>query len=276
LLKVDHLGEDVIKTMLPGIRDLAMTFANVDPIKTPIPVIPTQHYIMGGIPTNKYGQVLNIRKNGIESIVHGLYAIGECACVSVHGANRLGGNSLLDLVVFGRASGDHLVSQLNSGFDSHIVSDDNIAQAFSRFDLWNNRKGSESISVIRKEIQNIMQDDFGVFRTGKMMESGILKLKELRERLTKAQLNDKSNIFNTARVEALELDNLMLIAISSAISANARTESRGAHSREDYPDRDDKNWIKHSVVYIDDNLRYRAVNNTPETVEAFPPVPRTY
>ncbi len=276
LLKLDHLGADVIKTMLPGIRDLSMTFANVDPIDAPIPVVPTCHYMMGGIPTNKHGQVLNVTEDGTETEITGLYAIGECACVSVHGANRLGGNSLLDLVVFGRASGDHLISQLNEGFDEHVISSDNVDLAASRFLVWNTRNGSESIATIRTEMQQTMQDYFGVFRTGEVMEKGIEKLQTLRESLKQAKLTDRSNVFNTARVEALELDNLMGVALTAAIAANARTESRGAHAREDYPDRDDDNWIKHSLVYIDDNLRYRGVNMKPESVEAFPPIARTY
>ena len=276
LLKLDHLGDDIIKTRLPGIRELAMTFANVDPIKTPIPVVPTCHYMMGGIPTNKYGQVLTVNNQSEDQIVEGLYAVGECACVSVHGANRLGGNSLLDLVVFGRAAGQHVINVLNEESSMKSVSVDSVDEAASRFIAWNTRKGSETVADIRFALKRVMQDDFGVFRTGDSMSEGVNKLKKLRERLTQAQISDKSDVFNTARVEALELDNLMGVAIATAIAALNRTESRGAHSREDYPDRDDKKWIKHSIVFADDSISYRAVNMKPEVVAPFPPKTRTY
>lgn len=267
LLKIDHLGADIIKSRLPGIRELSMTFANVDPIKAPIPVVPTCHYMMGGIPTNKYGQVIN---------VEGLYAVGECACVSVHGSNRLGGNSLLDLVVFGRAAGIHLNECLDQGMENKIVNNDHIEAAMLRVERWDRSSGKESVAMIRSELKKAMQNDFSVFRTKKVMVEGLDKLKELRERLKQATLSDKSKVFNTARVEALELDNLMAVAIATAYSALTREESRGAHSREDFPMRDDKNWLKHLLYFPDDKMGTRPVNMMPETVPPFEPKERTY
>ncbi|STY28157.1 succinate dehydrogenase flavoprotein subunit [Legionella wadsworthii] len=277
-LKLDHLGADLIKKRLPGIRELAMKFAGVDPIVDPIPVVPTCHYSMGGIPTNMYGQVIT-KTQGQEHTVEGLYAVGECACVSVHGANRLGGNSLLDLVVFGRAAGLHveelwLANQLP---DMDYVSDDNIAQSLQRYHRWNTSTEGESLAVIQDEMQRVMQEDFGVFRTGEVMASGLKRLQALRERLAHAKLDDKSMVFNTERVSALELDNLMATAYATAHSAIVRTESRGAHSREDYPKRDDANWIKHTLYFEDgETIDFRPVNVSPKLVEPFEPKERVY
>jgi succinate dehydrogenase / fumarate reductase, flavoprotein subunit len=253
-----------------------MTFANVDPILEPIPVVPTSHYMMGGIPTNKYGQVLTIDSAGQDKAVEGLYAVGECACVSVHGANRLGGNSLLDLVVFGRAAGQHIQENLKSGILDQLVRDVDLDQAFSRLNRWDQSKNGESVALIRDELQKVMQQDFGVFRTEEIMQAGVEKLKNLRERLKSAVLTDKSQVFNTARVEALELDNLMGVGIATALSAIARRESRGAHAREDFPDRNDKDWLKHTLYFPDDRIRYRSVNQRPLSVEPFPLKERTY
>ena len=277
-LKLDHLGADLIKSRLPGIRELAMKFAAVDPIVDPIPVVPTCHYSMGGIPTNIHGQVLT-KNHGKDQIVEGLYAVGECACVSVHGANRLGGNSLLDLVVFGRAAGLHVEElwQSNHLPDTPYVSSDDIAQSLTRYQRWQQSTDGESPAVIHDEMQRVMQEDFGVFRTGDIMKSGLERLRALRDRLANAKLLDKSEVFNTERVTALELDNLMATAYATAQSAYARTESRGAHSREDYPERDDAHWIKHTLYFQnDDSIDYRPVNTSPKFVEPFEPKERVY
>jgi len=277
-LKLDHLGADLIKTRLPGIRELSMKFAGVDPIHEPIPVVPTCHYSMGGIPTNINSQVITKRR-GKEHIVEGLYAVGECACVSVHGANRLGGNSLLDLVVFGRAAGLHVEQlwQSNQLPDMPYVAEEDIALSLARYDRWQNSADGESPSVIYDEMQRVMQEDFGVFRTEEFMKNGLKRLDELRNRLKTAKLSDKSDAFNTDRVTVLELDNLMATAIATAQSALARTESRGAHSREDYPKRDDKKWIKHTLYFEeDDAIDYRPVNVSPKDVEPFEPKERVY
>ncbi|ARB92380.1 succinate dehydrogenase flavoprotein subunit [Legionella longbeachae] len=277
-LKLDHLGADLIKSRLPGIRELSLKFAGIDPIVEPIPVVPTCHYSMGGIPTNMYGQVIT-KTNGQEHVVEGLYAVGECACVSVHGANRLGGNSLLDLVVFGRAAGLHVEElwQSNHLPDVTYISDDDLAPSLERFNRWNNSKEGESPAVIHDEMQRVMQEDFGVFRTGDVMASGLKRLQALRERLAHAKLADKSKVFNTERVSALELDNLMATAYATAQSAMVRTESRGAHSREDYPSRDDKNWIKHTLYFEEgETIDFRPVNASPKHVEPFMPKERVY
>lgn len=278
-LKLDHLGADLILSRLPGIRELSMKFAGVDPIVEAIPVVPTCHYSMGGIPTNMYGQVIS-QKNGVDTIVEGVYAVGECACVSVHGANRLGGNSLLDLVVFGRAAGLHVEElwQSNQLPNRAHISDEDIAKAMSRYGRWEESKpDGENIYQIRDAMQRVMQEDFGVFRTGSIMESGLQRLQALRERLANASLLDKSKVFNTERIAALELDNLMATAYATAKAAIERTESRGAHSREDFPERDDAHWIKH-ILYFEEGGRmaFRDVNKTPKYVEPFEPKERVY
>ncbi|MDF1677850.1 MAG: succinate dehydrogenase flavoprotein subunit [Legionellaceae bacterium] len=278
-LKLDHLGGDLIKSRLPGIRELSKTFAGVDPIVDPIPVVPTCHYSMGGIPTNIHAQVL-MRHKGEDTIVEGLYAVGECACVSVHGANRLGGNSLLDLVVFGRAAGLHVEKlwQGNELPDLGHVSDDDVDASLTRYMRWESSSATgESPAAIRDAMQRVMQEDFGVFRTGEVMEEGLNRLHALRERLAASSLLDKSKVFNTERITALELDNLMATACATASSALARTESRGAHSREDYPKRDDAQWIKHTLyTEAGDAIDYRPVNRSPKYVEPFEPKERVY
>lgn len=277
MLKLDHLGEEVLKSKLPGILELARTFAHVDPIKQPIPVVPTCHYMMGGIPTNVNGQALSQNGNGEDRPIPGLFAVGEVACVSVHGANRLGGNSLLDLVVFGRAAGKHIEEMLRQGLEQRRASDTDIEQAMTRLQRLNDSSGGESVPELRKELQNVMQNHFGVFRTGEFMQEGISKLEALRGRIANAHLPDKSQTFNTARIEALELENLFEVAEATAIPAEARNESRGAHARDDFRDRDDENWLCHSMYFpVDKRVGKRDVNFSPKTVDTFEPQIRTY
>ena len=277
-LKLDHLGKDVLESRLPGILELSRTFAHVDPVKEPIPVIPTCHYMMGGVPTNVDGQALSIDANGNTAPIKGLFACGEIACVSVHGANRLGGNSLLDLVIFGRATGLHLGKAID-GIDARDASSDDVDAAMVRFNRWENStvgKGEDPVQI-KKDLQQCMQLNFSVFREGDAMATGLKELGDIRERLENARLDDKSNDFNTMRIECLELDNLMETAYTTAVAANFRTESRGAHSRFDFPDRDDDNWLCHSVYLPETkSMIKREVNMSPKLREAFPPKARTY
>lgn len=276
-LKLDHLGEEVLESRLPGILELSRTFAHADPVKEPIPVVPTCHYMMGGIPTNIHGQALAVDAEGNDTIIPGLYACGEAACVSVHGANRLGGNSLLDLVVFGRAAGLFIEDSLRSGIELRDASGDDVEAANSRLRNLEAAPVTEGVAALRKELQNIMQNHFGVFRKGDFMREGIERLDALRPRVESVGLADKSQAFNTARIEALELQNLFEVAEATAISAEQRTESRGAHARDDYQERDDDNWLCHSVYYpTEKRLGKRGVNFTPRTMEPFQPKIRTY
>jgi succinate dehydrogenase / fumarate reductase flavoprotein subunit len=276
-LKLDHLGEEVLESRLPGICELSRTFAHVDPVKEPIPVVPTCHYMMGGIPTNVNGQALTVDSDGHDQVIPGLYACGEVACVSVHGANRLGGNSLLDLVVFGRASGLFIEKALREGIDLRDASQSDVEEASGRLQALNDRASGESVAPLRVELQEIMQNHFGVFRTGEFMREGIAKLASLRERVEAVALADRSSAFNTSRIECLELQNLFETAEATAIVAEARDESRGAHARDDFTERDDANWLCHSLYHSEDKrVSKRGVNFTPRTVETFQPKARSY
>lgn len=276
-LKLDHLGRETLESRLPGVCELSKTFAHVHPADEPIPVIPTCHYMMGGIPTNVNGQALTKSEDGSFNEVEGLFAVGEIACVSVHGANRLGGNSLLDLVVFGRAAGKYLEKYLGEGNGATSYEDADVEKALERFNRWESTSQGEDPVQIRKDLQACMQLNFSVFREGKAMAEGLEQLKEIRERLKHAKLSDNSKEFNTQRIECLELDNLMETAYATAVAANFRTESRGAHSREDFLERDDENWLCHSIYDPNtEDMSKRDVNMSPVHREAFPPKARTY
>ena len=275
-LKLDHLGADVLNAKLPGICELSKTFAAVDPVYEPIPVVPTCHYMMGGTPTNIHGQAFKISSSN-NDYIPGLFSVGEAACVSVHGANRLGGNSLLDLVVFGRAAGLHINEALKSGGGVADADKDDIDGALHSLNKLNESTSGYEVSSVKRELQEVMQNYFGVFRRGDYMEKGVSALSDIREKIDNLHLQDKSAAFNTNRVEAIELQNLFEVAEATAISSLQRTESRGAHAREDYPDRDDENWLCHSLYDPTSKiLGKRKVNFEPKQVDAFPPKIRTY
>ena len=277
LLKMDHLGPDVIIKRLPAIREIAIKFANVDPIKEPIPVVPTIHYMMGGIPTNIHGQVVAPRDGDPESVVGGLFAVGECACVSVHGGNRLGTNSLLDLLVFGRSAGDFIVAQNLPAQSQKPLPPDAGEASLARLARIDAATSGESVAEVGNDLRRTMQSHCGVFRNQQLLDEGVSKVMELESRVAHTAIGDKSRTFNTARVEALELDNLIEVAKATIVSATARHESRGAQARSDYPERDDVNWLKHTLWYRDGNrLDYKPVHLKPLTVESFPPKARTY
>ncbi|MFO1299879.1 MAG: succinate dehydrogenase flavoprotein subunit [Burkholderiaceae bacterium] len=277
LLKLDHLGAETIMKRLPSIREIAIKFANVDPITDPIPVVPTIHYQMGGIPTNYHGQVVVPKDGNPNAVVGGLYAIGECACVSVHGANRLGTNSLLDLVVFGRAAGNHIVaSKLRDGSHKPLPSDAGDA-ALARLARLDGSTSGENTQDVANDIRRSMQTHCGVFRTAELLAEGVRRIDEIGARVASVHLKDKSQVFNTARVEALELHNLIEVARATIVSAEARKESRGAHAHRDYPQRDDANWMKHTLWYAEGSrLDYKPVRTMPLSVETFQPKARTF
>ncbi|MGE5615832.1 MAG: FAD-binding protein, partial [Bacillota bacterium] len=278
LLKLDHLGVETIEKRLPGIREIAKKFANVDPVKDPIPVVPTVHYQMGGIPTNFHGEVVVPDAAGTSRAVPGFYAAGECGCASIHGANRLGTNSLTDLLVMGKSAGAAMAKHV-AAYGAQLRelpkdAGDYSRQRVARLDAQTN---GEEVNDVRGEMQRAMQAHCGVFRFPDLLEKGVEKILALSERAKRTQIKDKSRVFNTARVEALELENLIETARATMISANARQESRGAHDRHDFPKRDDVNWLKHTLWYREgDRLAYKPVTLKPLTVETFEPKARVY
>jgi succinate dehydrogenase / fumarate reductase flavoprotein subunit len=278
LLKLDHLGHETIEKRLPGIREIAMKFANVDPVKDPIPVVPTAHYQMGGIPTNYHGEVVVPRGADKEVVMPGFYAAGECGCASIHGANRLGTNSLTDLLVMGKAAAGSMIAYIRT--QPHSLPDlPKGAGEMSRARVarLDSQAGGEEVNDVRGEMQRTMQAHCGVFRFPDMLQEGVRKIRAVAERAKRTQIKDKSKVFNTARIEALELDNLVEVARATMISAEARMESRGAHDRADHHKRDDVNWLKHTLWYREgDRLDYKAVHLKPLTVESFEPKARVY
>jgi succinate dehydrogenase / fumarate reductase flavoprotein subunit len=283
-LDMTHLGGETILKRLPSVFEIGHNFANVDITKEPIPVVPTIHYQMGGIPTNIHGQVVAPAADGSQQIVNGLYAVGECACVSVHGANRLGTNSLLDLLVFGRAAGNHIAGEHKKGM-SHRGTPASAAEASqARLARLDGSSSGEYAQDVANDIRTTMQQHAGVFRTQASLDEGVAKVAALRERVQAIGLKDKSQIFNTARIEALEVENLIESAQATIVSAAARTESRGAHTVNDYGDtpahpngRNDEVWMKHTLWHSASNsLSYKPVNLKPLTVESIPPKVRTF
>jgi succinate dehydrogenase / fumarate reductase flavoprotein subunit len=277
LLKLDHLGAETIERRLPGIREISRKFVDVDPVKDPIPVVPTVHYQMGGIPTNYLGEVVVPGADGPSTVVAGFYAAGECACASVHGANRLGTNSLTDLVVFGKAAGDRVVEYLRRNPGHRDLPRDAAEPTLSRVARLDGQQGGEDPYEVARDMRRIMQSDCGIFRFPEELAEGVRKIKEVAARVGRTAIKDKSKVFNTARVEALELDNLIEVARATIASAHARKESRGAHDRADFHERNDKEWLKHTLWYTDgDRLDYKAVTLKPLTAETFQPKARVY
>ena len=277
LLKLDHLGLETIEKRLPGIREIARKFANVDPVKDPIPVVPTVHYQMGGVPTNYHGEVVVPGTDGPNTIVPGLYAAGEVACASVHGANRLGTNSLTDLVVFGKAAGERVIDFLKRNPTIRDLPANAGDATLARLAALNARKGGEDPAVVARDMRRVMQLHCGVFRFPDLLTEGVSMIREVYERAQHLEIKDKSQVFNTARIEALELLNQIEVARATMISAEARKESRGAHDRADFHARDDQQWLKHSLWYHEgDRLDYKPVTLKPLTAESFEPKARVY
>jgi succinate dehydrogenase / fumarate reductase flavoprotein subunit len=278
LLKLDHLGLETIDKRLPGIREIALKFADVDPVKEPIPVVPTAHYQMGGIPTNFRGEVLMPSGGNPAAPVPGFYAAGECGCASIHGANRLGTNSLTDLLVMGKSAALSVIEFLgSSGGGWRDLPKDAADYSRSRVARLDSQADGEPVHEVRADLQRTMQAHCGVFRFPDLLDEGVSRIAGIAERATRTGIRDKSQVFNTARIEALELDNLVDVARATIISARARQESRGAHDRADFPKRDDVNWLKHSLWYREgDRLEYKPVNLKPLTVETFVPKARVY
>jgi succinate dehydrogenase / fumarate reductase flavoprotein subunit len=278
LLKLDHLGPEVINLRLPGIREIAIKFANVDPVRDPVPVVPTVHYQMGGVPTNYMGQVVVPEGASREAILPGLYAAGECACVSVHGANRLGTNSLLDLVVFGKAAGEQMIKEIHGQPRPFRNLPKDAGEASrARLARLEAAASGERVPDVLNDLRRTMQAHCGVFRFPEDLVAGVRKVSALGARVARTCIQDKSKVFNTARVEALELDNMLEAAMATVVSAEARKESRGAHTRSDFPERDDANWMKHTLWYKEGNrLDYKPVHQKPLSVEPMQPKVRTY
>jgi succinate dehydrogenase / fumarate reductase flavoprotein subunit len=277
LLKLDHLGVEKIEKRLPGIREIAKKFANCDPVRDPIPVVPTVHYQMGGIPTNYLGEVVVPGRDGPSTVVPGFYAAGECGCASVHGANRLGTNSLTDLLVFGKSAGDSMVQFLRENPGHRNLPGDAADRTQARLARLESQKNGESVAAVGDDMRRTMQAHCGVFRFPDLLVQGAQKIREIAARAEHTEIKDKSQVFNTARVEALELENLMEVARATMISAEARKESRGAHDRSDFPQRDDANWMKHTLYYREgDRLEYKTVNLRPMSIESIAPKARVY
>jgi succinate dehydrogenase / fumarate reductase flavoprotein subunit len=264
-LHLDHLDPKVLAERLPGISETARIFANVDVTKEPIPVLPTVHYNMGGIPTNYHGEVLTKKNGDVDCVVPGLMALGEAACVSVHGANRLGSNSLIDLVVFGRAAALRCAEKLTPGDSQPELPKDSAERPLARLDRLRNASGSAPTAELRLKMQRVMQNNCAVFRTGEILDEGHKLIHDVFSGVPELRVSDRSLIWNSDLIETLEFDNLIAQAVVTMDSAQNRTESRGAHAREDFPDRDDKNWMKHTLAWFDDatgkvTIDYRPVH----------------